>query len=100
MKDLIFDYNIEKMEKVENYGTDVPYIKIKKIRQTKAKFDPVPIIGEMMLSEFELVKKLKEIVIQIQPNDAKELVDLIQKYGEDNYQVGRDNTILFENDSL
>ena len=100
MKDLVFNYDIENLGSVTNYGTYVSYVKIKKTRRTKHKFDPVPIIGEMMLSEFQLVNLLTKIVKDIQPNDANELIELIAKYGEDSYQSGADNAILFENDSL
>lgn len=99
MEELVFDYDIEYAGKVSHYGTYVSHIKIKK---TKVKNDPAPITGEMMLSEYDIIKKIKELVAQgaIQLNDASALVKLIEKYGEDSYQSGADNAILFENDSL
>ena len=87
MEELVFDYDVEYAGEVSHYGTDVPHIKIKK---TKNKNEPVSIIEEMMLSEYDIVKKLKYLLEQgaIQPNDASALVKLIEKYGEDNYQKG------------
>ena len=99
MEELVFDYDIEYAGKVSHYGTDVPHIKIKK---TKIKNDPAPITGEMMLSEYDIIKKIKELVAQgaIQPNDASALVKLIEKYGEDSYQSGYDIADLNNSEML
>lgn len=82
------NFDIENLGESKFYSYVVPHIEYKIDVGDKIMF------GYMTVSEFNLTEKIKELLKlnKINNEDANELTELINNYGEDRYKIGSDDT--------